>query len=113
MEAATPTSWKTQPLPAQRERVEYARQFSAAELIQLPLTPAADGEATSAAFWVSRDPAEYPSTDAAADQQTLTFLIDRLLLGRPVTFPAPAAMPSEQAAVLRHHVVGHGRSNQP
>lgn len=37
MQAATPTSWKTKPLPAQRERGALVRQFSAAELVLLRL----------------------------------------------------------------------------
>ena len=131
MEAATPTSWKTRPLPAQREQGTFVRQFSAAELallqlglipqdmddrwfiyladnvlhfhrswtgceiFQLPLTPTTDGGAAATTFWVSRDPAEYRATSAEADHDTLTFLIDRLLLDRPAAFSNPAGLAPE------------------
>ena len=130
MLAATPTSWKTKPLPELREQGALVRRFSAAELallrlgliprdmddrwfiylvnntlhfhrswtgheiFQLPLTPTPDGGAATTTFWVSRDPAEYRGTSADADRDTLTSLIDRLLLDRPAP-PAPASPSSE------------------
>jgi len=61
--------------------------------------------------WVNREPSEYKSTDDAYDTRLLGFLIDRLLLGRNVPFPALTDTPKERASLLRHNIVGHARAN--
>ncbi len=61
--------------------------------------------------WVNRDPAQYRETDDAHDVALLSFLVERLLLGRDVPFPIRADVPAEKASLLMHHVVGHARSN--
>lgn len=57
--------------------------------------------------WVNRDPEQYKSTDLAGDSELLTFLIERLLLGRRVAFPGGRGGDDP----LRHHVVGYARAN--
>ena len=61
--------------------------------------------------WVNRDPAQYRETDDAHDIALLSFLVERLLLGRDVPFPIRGDVPAEKASLLMHHVVGHARSN--
>jgi hypothetical protein len=41
----------------------------------------------------------------------LAFLVDRLLLGLPATFPMPDGVDPSKESLLIHHVVGYGRSN--
>jgi hypothetical protein len=45
------------------------------------------------------------------DAKMLAFLVDRLLLGLPATFPIRESFPPEKASLFVHHVVGYGRSN--
>jgi hypothetical protein len=74
---------------------------------------AADGEGSVVAeAWASRATGEYTRTDADYDARLLSFLIDRLLLGKTVPFPLPEAIDGgERASLYRHHVVGNGRAN--
>ena len=59
--------------------------------------------------WANRDPGQYAKTDEAYDVRMLSFLIDRLLLGRAVAFPVEGE--NHRDSVLRHHIVGHARAN--
>jgi O-acetyl-ADP-ribose deacetylase (regulator of RNase III) len=59
--------------------------------------------------WANRDPGQYAKTDEGYDVRMLSFLIDRLLLGRPVAFPLEGENRSD--SVLRHHIVGNARAN--
>jgi len=57
--------------------------------------------------WVSRDPAQYSDTRLDYDRALLPFLIEALLLGRNVPFPAPGRVATgAPAGVYQHHVVG-------
>jgi len=71
---------------------------------------AADGSVVTAA-WVSRATGEYTRTDDAYDVRLLSFLVDRLLLGKQAAFPVPDAITGgDRASLYRHHVVGHARA---
>ncbi len=59
--------------------------------------------------WANRDPGQYPNVDEEFDVRMLSFLIDRLLLGRRVAFPVEGENRSD--SVLRHHLVGYARAN--
>jgi hypothetical protein len=49
---------------------------------------------------------------AEAWVRLLRFLVDRLLLGLDAPFPVPEAVAGgDKAALYRHHVVGHERTN--
>ncbi len=61
--------------------------------------------------WVNRAPDQYREKDDAHDTAILSFLVERLLLGRTVPFPVRAGVDPAKASVLLHHVVGHARSN--
>ncbi len=61
--------------------------------------------------WANRAPDEYRETEADHDAKILAFLIDRLLLGLPATFPIREGFPATKAELLVHHVVGTGRAN--
>lgn len=54
---------------------------------------------------VNRNPEQYPETDDAYDLRLLSFLIDRLLLEKPVPFPIPSALPQDSPAGLYQHAV--------
>lgn len=70
-----------------------------------------EGGAAVEEAWVNRAPAEYSETDAAYDAKMLAFLVDRLLLGLPATFPMREDADPAKASLLVHHIVGYGRSN--
>jgi hypothetical protein len=61
--------------------------------------------------WVNRSPEQYRETDDAYDREVLSFLVERLLLGRDVRFPVRPSVEPDKAPLLVHHVVGHARSN--
>jgi hypothetical protein len=70
-----------------------------------------DGSVVTEA-WVSRATGEYTRTDDAYDARLLSFLVERLLLGRKVAFPVPDAIAGgDRASLYRHHVVGHARAS--
>ena len=59
--------------------------------------------------WANRDPAQYAKVDETYDVRMLSYLIDRLLLGRPAAFPVEGESGGD--SVLRHHIVGRARAN--
>jgi hypothetical protein len=60
--------------------------------------------------WVNRDKRQYKNTDDEHDVRLLSYLIDRLLLGKKVDFPLlPGATPIFSAA-YRWSMVGYARS---
>ena len=59
--------------------------------------------------WVNRDPEQYKKADDLYDTEILGYLVERLLLGRRVSFPGGA--PARSDSVLRLQVVGHARAN--
>ncbi len=61
--------------------------------------------------WVNRDPEQYRETDDAHDCAILSFLVERILLGRDVRFPIREGVDPAKAPLLLHHVVGYARSN--
>jgi hypothetical protein len=61
--------------------------------------------------WVNRAPKQYRETDGAHDGDVLSFLIERLVLGRDARFPLRPSVEPDKAPLLVHHVVGHARSN--
>ena len=61
--------------------------------------------------WVNRAPEQYREKDDAHDAALLSFLLERLLLGRNVPFPVRSGVDPAKAPLLVHHVVGHARAN--
>lgn len=61
--------------------------------------------------WVNRAPEQYRETDDTHDTAILSFLVERILLGREATFPIRPSVDPAKAPLLLHHVVGHARSN--
>ena len=59
----------------------------------------------------NRSPEQYGETDDAYDAELLSFLVERLLLGRDVRFPTRSSVEPDKVPLLHHHVVGHARSN--
>ena len=70
-----------------------------------------DGGSVVEEAWANRAPEQYRETDDAADARMLAFLVDRLLLGKDVSFPVREGFPAEKVSLLQHHVVGYARSN--
>jgi hypothetical protein len=70
-----------------------------------------DAGSTVEEAWVNRAPQQYRETDDADDAAVLSFLVDRLLLGRDVRFPTRPSVEPDKAPLLVHHLVGHARSN--
>jgi hypothetical protein len=60
--------------------------------------------------WANRDPKEYRLTDDEHDARVLSFLVDRLLLGRDVPFPVREEFDPARAELLAEHVVGRRRT---
>ena len=62
--------------------------------------------------WVNRAPEQYRETDDAHDAAILSYLVERILLGRTdAEFPLRATVDPAKAPLLVHAVVGHARSN--
>jgi hypothetical protein len=70
-----------------------------------------DAGSTVEEAWVNRAPEQYRETDDAHDAAILSFLVERILLGREATFPIRPSVDPAKAPILLHHVVGHARSN--
>lgn len=77
---------------------------------QLHIEPADDAYKVIE-VWVNRDIEQYKNTDDNYDTKLLIFLIDRLLLGKDVSFPFPNELRPEDQWIYKHHIVGYGRSN--
>ncbi|HSQ64304.1 MAG TPA: hypothetical protein VLM85_13850 [Polyangiaceae bacterium] len=88
----------------------FHRSWTGIAIYGVRLRPEGEGSVVEEA-WVNRDPAQYRETDDAHDIALLSFLVERLLLGRDVPFPIRGDVPAEKASLLLHHVVGHARSN--
>jgi O-acetyl-ADP-ribose deacetylase len=88
--------------------IHFHRSWTGKTIYQVRLRPAGEGSVVEEA-WVNRDLDEYKGTDDAKDAAMLSFLIERLLLGRHVMFPVPGE--AHPGSVLRHHVVGNVRAN--
>ena len=66
-----------------------------------------EGGFTTMESWVSRDAQQYKWDDIDYDRAVLVFLIERMLLGRPVPFPVRSDLPSgTPEGVYQHHIVG-------
>jgi len=61
--------------------------------------------------WANRAPDQYRENDDAHDAAILSYLVERILLGRDVVFPIRASVDPAKAPLLVQHVVGHARSN--
>ncbi len=70
-----------------------------------------DAGSTVEEAFVNRSPEQYSEPDDAYDSELLSFLVERLLLGRDVRFPTRPSVDPDKAPLLVHHVVGHARSN--
>jgi hypothetical protein len=69
-----------------------------------------DGSSVAEA-WANRDPAQYRETDEGVDVPRLSFLVERILLGRNVPFPIPPGQDPATVPILIHRAVGYARSN--
>jgi O-acetyl-ADP-ribose deacetylase (regulator of RNase III) len=59
--------------------------------------------------WVNRKPGEWKTGNDHEDASLLSFLVERLLMGRHVDFPG---LPGGRAnSVVAHHLVGYARAN--
>lgn len=88
----------------------FHRSWTGTCIYALRLHRAGEGSVVEEA-WVNRAADQYRETDDAHDVAMLSFLVDRLLLGKVGTFPVRRDLDPERASVLVHHVVGRGRSN--
>lgn len=88
----------------------FHRSWTGIAIYGVRLRPEGEGSVVEEA-WVNRAPEEYAATDDAHDAALLSFLVERLLLGRDVPFPVRAGFPAEKTSLLIHHVVGNARSN--
>jgi hypothetical protein len=88
----------------------FHRSWTGLCIYAVKLREEGDGAAVEEAS-ANRSPDEYRETDAAHDARILAFLVDRLLLGLPATFPLRDDVDPAKASLLAHHVVGYGRSN--
>jgi len=64
--------------------------------------------ATAVESWATRDPA-FKATSVEYDRAILNFLIEAMLLGRPMRFPVPGDLPSSAPpGLFQHSVIGRG-----
>lgn len=92
------------------EWLYFHRSWTGHCIYQLRLEPDGNGYKVAEA-WVNRNPDQYTEADDSYDATLLTFLIERLLLGKDVPFPAPSHLSRDLQPVHRHHVVGYSRAN--
>ena len=59
--------------------------------------------------WVNREPSQYAQSDLDWDSALASWLIERLLLGRELPFPARKGLSPDKAHAFEHTVVGRGR----
>jgi hypothetical protein len=61
--------------------------------------------------WVNCDPKQHKSKNDKLEVELLSFLIDRLLLGKNKAFPSSFEISPEQSAIFEFHMIGYGRAN--
>jgi hypothetical protein len=88
----------------------FHRSWTGICIYAVRLRAEADASAVEEA-WVNRDPEQYRATDDSHDAAILSFLVEALLLGHDVPFPVRANLDPDKASLLKHHMVGHGRSH--
>jgi hypothetical protein len=79
--------------------------------VRLRLEDEAAGTSAVEEAWANRASEQYRETDDAHDAAILSFLVERILLGRDAPFPIRPTVDPAKASLLVHHVVGHARSN--
>ncbi len=139
MKTATRDSWKTVPMPESRRPLAWRCEFSPDELAALArgLIPQEmedkwfifleDDVLSFHRSWTGiccyqvrlegggvREAFYNPEVEMSEEEhrELLGFLVERLLLDRPVTFPASLAGGDRSGAVL-HHLVGYAESAAP
>ncbi len=95
----------------ENEILHIHRSWSGHQMYQVEFLVGGNGEATINKCFVNRDPSQYQAVDDAYDAQLVCFLIDRLLLGKPMRFPTPGTVSPEERPLYVHRVIGFGRSN--
>lgn len=89
----------------------FHRSWTGVAIYAVKLAVSNAGSAVEEA-WVNRAPEQYRETDDAHDTAILSFLVERILLGRTdAQFPIRPSVDPTKAPLLVHHVVGHARSN--
>lgn len=61
---------------------------------------------------VNRNKAQYNQEDNQYDISLLSYLIDKLLLGKDVPFPTPTNLTAENKAIYKHSLVGYATPNR-
>jgi ADP-ribosylglycohydrolase len=62
---------------------------------------------------VNRNKAQYNQQDNEYDISLVNYLIDRLLLGKNVSFPTPSELTGDAKAIYKHTMVGNATPNRP
>jgi len=89
----------------------FHRSWTGVAIYAVKLRVEGAGSAVEEA-WVNRAPEQYRETDDAHDVAILSFLVERILLGKTdARFPIRATVDPAKAPLLVHHVVGHARAN--
>lgn len=88
----------------------FHRSWTGFCIYQLSIEPVTDGYKVVES-WVNRDKEQYGNTDDTYDLALMTFLIDRLLLGKGVSFPFPSELQPENRFFYMFSMVGYGRAN--
>ena len=125
MKLATRGDWKIEPMPDARAAIAYTRGFDSTEHTRLirGIVPEEMEDKwfvfyEASWLWFHRSwtgfgisAEQYRETDDAYDSEVLSFLVERLLLGRGVRFPVRPSVEPDKVPLLVHHVVDHARSN--
>lgn len=92
---------------AEGDRLYCCRSWTGVTVYEAQIRTTGNGAVLHDVF-VNRDATQYKSTDPAYDASVFQFLVDRLLLGKDVTFPQPADVEPGQQPAFRHAVIGYG-----
>lgn len=87
------------------EWLHFHRSQTGTCIFQLQILPKEDSFITERAL-VNRDPSQYRVTDDEYDVELMSYLVDHLLLGRFVPFPAPGNLAEDDHTRHRQHVMG-------
>ena len=94
------------------EIVNFHRSWTGHHIYSVCLKEQDDGSRQIVKAIVNRNKDQYNAQDNAYDAALLGYIIDRLLLGKPVSFPAPANISKDDTSIFKHSMVGHADPNK-
>jgi len=92
------------------QTINIHRSWTGIQIYKLDYESISDNEIEIKRTLVNADKEQYNIADNEQETKLLNYLIDRLLLARPVKFPVLENIPTDQQSIFKHTMVGHGRA---